>query len=75
MRYMVIVKSTPETEHAKLPDDVMTEMFATMGKYNEELAQAGHMLAGEGLMPSSSAAFSRLLSRSSLRAAAFLHWK
>ncbi|NLT06655.1 MAG: YciI family protein [Solirubrobacterales bacterium] len=53
MRYMVIVKSTPETEHAKLPDEVMTEMFATMGKYNEELAQAGHMLAGEGLMPSS----------------------
>lgn len=52
MRYMVIVKSTPETETAELPDEVMTRMFAAMGDYNEELARAGVMLAGDGLLPS-----------------------
>jgi len=52
MRYMVIVKSTPETEQMEMPDEVMAQMFATMADYNEELAKAGHMLAGEGLLPS-----------------------
>jgi len=52
MRYMVIVKSTPETEQMEMPPEVMTEMFATMGRYNEQLAEAGVMLAGEGLVPS-----------------------
>lgn len=52
MRYMVIVKSDPETENAELPTEVMTQMFAAMGDYNEQLADAGVMLAGEGLLPS-----------------------
>ena len=52
MRYMVIVKSTPETEQMEMPDEQMTEMFASMGRYNEQLADAGVMLAGEGLLPS-----------------------
>jgi hypothetical protein len=52
MRYMVIVKSTPETEQMEMPPEAMTEMFATMGRYNEQLAEAGVMLAGEGLLPS-----------------------
>lgn len=52
MRYMVIVKNDPESELQEMPPEMMTEMFATMGRYNEELAKAGVMLAGEGLLPS-----------------------
>ncbi len=52
MRYMVIVKSTPETEGMEMPTEQTTEMFASMGRYNEQLADAGVMLAGEGLLPS-----------------------
>jgi hypothetical protein len=47
---MVIVKANPESEAGVMPS---TEFLAAMGKYNEELAQAGVMLAGEGLHPSS----------------------
>jgi len=50
MRFMVIVKGTPETEAGELPT---TELLDAMSKYNEELAKAGVMLAGEGLLPSS----------------------
>jgi hypothetical protein len=53
MRYMVIVKNDPQTEQMEMPPEAMTEMFATMGRYNQELADAGVMLAGEGLLPSS----------------------
>jgi hypothetical protein len=53
MRYMVIVKSDPQTEDMEMPPEAMTEMYATMGRYNEQLADAGIMLAGEGLLPSS----------------------
>jgi hypothetical protein len=50
MRFMVIVKASKESEEGVLPDQkILTEM----GKYNEELAKAGVMLAGEGLQPSS----------------------
>ena len=50
MRFMVIVKATPSSEAGDLPDEkLLTEMTA----YNEELAQAGVMLAGEGRQPSS----------------------
>ena len=52
MRYMVIVKNDPQTEGMEMPAEQMTEMFATMGRYNEQLADAGVMLAGEGLLPS-----------------------
>jgi hypothetical protein len=50
MRFMVIVKATKESEAGILPDE---QMLAAMGKYNEELAKAGILLAGEGLHPSS----------------------
>src|SRR5688572_233434 len=53
MRFMVIVKATPESEAGVLPDE---QMLAEMGKYNEELAKAGVMLAGEGLQASSKGA-------------------
>jgi hypothetical protein len=47
---MVIVKATKESEAGVMPG---TELLAEMGKFNEELAKAGVMLAGEGLHPSS----------------------
>src|SRR5215467_9340092 len=50
MRFMVIVKATPESEAGVLPDE---KSLAEMGKYNEELVKAGVMLAGEGLQASS----------------------
>src|SRR3954471_19957336 len=50
MRFLVMVKANKESEAGALPS---TQMLATMGKYNEELAKAGIMLAGEGLHPSS----------------------
>jgi hypothetical protein len=53
MRFMVLVKASPESEAGDLPS---TEVLAEMGKYNEELAKAGVMLAGEGLQPSSKGA-------------------
>jgi hypothetical protein len=46
---MVIVKATKETEAGVLPSE---KLLADMGKFNEELANAGIMLAGEGLAPS-----------------------
>ena len=53
MRFMVMVKATPDSEAGQLPS---TELLAAMGKYNEELVKAGVMLAGEGLQPSAKGA-------------------
>ena len=53
MRVMVIVKATPDSEAAVLPDE---RLLAEMGRFNEELVRAGVMLAGEGLHPSSKGA-------------------
>ena len=53
MRVMVIVKATKESEAGEMPSE---QLLADMGKYNEELANAGIMLAGEGLKPSSQGA-------------------
>jgi hypothetical protein len=50
MRFMVIVKADKNSEAGIMPDE---KLLADMGKYNEELAKAGVMLAGEGLHPSS----------------------
>jgi len=47
---MVLVKATADSEKGVLPE---REMFEQMGKFNEELAAAGLMLAGDGLKPSS----------------------
>jgi hypothetical protein len=49
MRFMVLVKASEESEAGVLPT---TAELAEMGAYNEELAKAGVMLAGEGLQPS-----------------------
>jgi hypothetical protein len=50
MRFMVIVKATKESEAGVMPS---TKLLADMGKFNEELVNAGVMLAGDGLHPSS----------------------
>ena len=50
MRVMVLVKATKDSEAGNMPS---TELLAAMGKFNEELVNAGIMLAGEGLKPSS----------------------
>jgi len=47
---MVIVKATPSSEAGEMPSETL---MADMGKFNEALAQAGIMQAGEGLKPSS----------------------
>jgi len=49
MRFMVIVKADKNSEGGALPDE---KILSEMGKYNEELAKAGVMLAMEGLHPS-----------------------
>lgn len=48
MRVMVIVKANKESEAGVLPSQ---ELLAAMGKYNEELVNAGIMLDGDGLQP------------------------
>jgi hypothetical protein len=50
MRVMVFVKATADSEAGRMPG---TELLEAMGKYNEELINAGIMLAGEGLKASS----------------------
>jgi AraC family transcriptional regulator len=50
MKVMVIVKATKGSEAGELPS---TELLAAMGKYNEELVEAGILLSAEGLQPSS----------------------
>ncbi len=50
MRFMVIVKANPESEAGVLPDK---EILTKMTQFNQELVNAGVMLAGEGLQPSS----------------------
>jgi hypothetical protein len=53
MRFMVIVKADKRSETGALPDP---GLLAEMGKYNQELAKAGVLLAGEGLHASSKGA-------------------
>lgn len=50
MRVMVMVKASKESEAGILPS---TQLLTEMGAFNEELAKAGMILAGEGLHPSS----------------------
>jgi hypothetical protein len=50
MRFMIIVKADKNSEAGLMPSQ---ELLTEMGKYNEELVNAGVMLAGEGLHPSS----------------------
>lgn len=53
MRFMVIVKANKDSEAGVMPTE---KELADMGNFNEELANAGMMLAGEGLQPSSKGA-------------------
>jgi hypothetical protein len=53
MRFMVLVKADQDTEAGVLPS---RELLEEMGNYNEQLAKAGMLLAGEGLQPSSKGA-------------------
>ena len=53
MRFMVIVKATTRSEAGEMPN---TAEFAAMGKFNEELVNAGMMEAGEGLHPTAKGA-------------------
>ena len=53
MRFMVIVKASPDSEAGVMPS---TELLTAMGRFNEELVQAGVMEAGEGLHPTSKGA-------------------
>src|SRR5262245_6033295 len=50
MKVMVIVKATQSSEAGELPSE---QLLTAMGHYNEELSNAGILLAGEGLHPSS----------------------
>jgi hypothetical protein len=53
MRFMVIVKASKDSEAGVMPS---TDLLTEMGRYNEELAKAGVLLAREGLQPSSKGA-------------------
>ena len=52
MKFMIIVKATPDSEAGRFPPD-SDKMFAAMADYHEQLAQAGVLLDGSGLQPSS----------------------
>ncbi|MDC8756158.1 YciI family protein [Janthinobacterium fluminis] len=53
MRFMLIVKASPQSEAGVMPSE---KLLTDMGNYNEELAKAGVLLAGEGLHPSAKGA-------------------
>ena len=53
MRFMIIIKATKESEAGVMPSE---QLLTEMGRFNEELVNAGVMLAGEGLQPSSKGA-------------------
>ena len=53
MRFMILIKADPNSEAGEMPSE---QLLAEMGAYNEELVNAGVMLAGEGLHPSSKGA-------------------
>lgn len=53
MRVMVFVKATEDSEKGFSPSAWATEMFMAMGKFNDELRDAGILLDADGLKPSS----------------------
>src|SRR5688500_15617434 len=50
MRFMILIKATADSEAGVMPSE---KLLADMGKFNEQLVNAGIMRAGEGLHPSS----------------------
>ena len=53
MRFMILLKADENSEAGEMPSE---ELLAAMGKFNEEMVNAGVMLGGEGLHPSSKGA-------------------
>lgn len=53
MRFMIIIKASQDSEAGKMPSQAL---LTAMGNYNEALLNAGILLAGEGLHPSSKGA-------------------
>ena len=53
MRFMILVPADKHSEAGAMPDE---QILAAMGKYNEELVNAGVMLSGDGLHPTSKGA-------------------
>lgn len=53
MRFVILRKADADTEAAMMPSDAL---IAEMGKYHEELINAGVLLAGDGLKPSAAGA-------------------
>lgn len=53
MRFMLMVKATGDTEAGVMPEE---ELLSAMAKFNEEMIEAGVMLEGAGLQPSSKGA-------------------
>jgi len=53
MKFMILVKADKNSEAGRMPDE---KLLTKIGKYNEELAKAGVMVAGEGLHPTSKGA-------------------
>ena len=53
MRFMILIKADKDSEAGVMPDE---KLLTEMGKFNEELVNAGVMLAGEGLHPTSKGA-------------------
>ncbi len=53
MKVMVMVRATADSENGAMPSQ---QLLAEMGRFNEELVNAGVMLAGEGLKPSAQGA-------------------
>ena len=52
MRVMVLVKATEDSEKSLLRTAWTTEMLEVMGRFNDELRDAGILLAADGLRPS-----------------------
>ena len=53
MKFMMIVKASPESEAGQMPSE---QLLAAMGKYNEELIEAGVLVDATGLQPTSKGA-------------------
>ena len=53
MRFMILVKASKDSEAGMMPSQ---QLLTDMGKFNEELAKAGVLLAADGLQPSSKGA-------------------
>jgi len=50
---MVFVKATQDSEKGHFPQPWTSQMMAAMGKFNDDLRQAGLFVTGDGLKPSS----------------------